>query len=203
MPFSKFIIIPLFIAFQAFVMMVLTPYIPGNFVNGSGSLGLGLLNWISFQAWAVYFFAGFAPWNDKSDAPCPWMGFKTVLGYIGGIACSIAIFELNKVFGALNGSTAWGLNLAVFVVVVGVICCERVKFFNFVPAWFIGAGVFFALMTHAAGDVKGLPEGDMGAYCLYGRVAVAEIVACVVGQIFGWGTVTFRCKYEAAVAAKN
>ena len=201
MPFSKFIFIPLFIAFQAFVMMVITPYVPGNFVNGSGQLGLGLLNWVSFQAWAVYFFAGFAPWNDKDNGPCPWMGFKTFLGYIGGVGCSIAIFELNKVFGALNGTTAWGLYLAVFVVVVGVISFERVPHFNFVPAWFVGAGGFFGLMTHAAGAITGLPEGAAHDYCLYGRVAVAELVACVVGLFFGWITVTFRGWYETKFAA--
>ena len=201
MPFSKFIIIPIFIAFQAFMMMAIAPFIPGNYVNGAGPLGLGLSTWIAFQAWAMYFFAGFAPWNDKENGPCPWMGFKTVLGYLGGIICSICIFELNKVFGALNGSTAWGLYLAVFIVVIGVIACERVKYFNFVPAWFIGAGVFFGLMTHAAGSVTGLPEGAAHDYCLYGRLAVLELVACSVGQVFGWVTVTFRGKYEAKVAA--
>ncbi len=202
MPFKHFIIIPLFIGFQAFVMMVITPFIPGNYVTGSGPLGLGLLNWISFQAWAIYFFAGFAPWNPKANGPCPWMGFKSLLGYLGGVICSICIFELNKVFGTLNGSTAWGLNLAVFIVVVGVICCERVKYFDFVPAWFIGAGVFFGLMTHATGAIENLPEGLSHDYCLYGRVAVAELVACAVGLVFGWMTVKFRGSYEAKISKK-
>lgn len=201
MPFSKFILIPIFIAFQAFVMMLIAPFIPGNYVNGAGAAGMGLITWISFQAWAMYFFAGFAPWNDKENGPCPWMGFKTVLGYLGGIICSICIFELNKVFGALNGSTAWGLYLAVFIVVIGVIACERVKYFNFVPAWFIGAGVFFGLMTHAAGAITNLPEGAAHDYCLYGRIAVAELIACAVGQVFGWVTVTFRGWYEPKVTA--
>lgn len=195
MPFSKFIIIPVFIAFQAFVMMVIAPFVPGNPLAIGGK---GLATWIAFQAWAMYFFAGFAPWNDKENGPCPWMGFKTVLGYVGGIACSVAIFELNKAFGALNGSTAWGLYLAVFIVVVGVISCERVKYFNFVPAWFIGAGVFFALMTFAGGA---RPEG-MNDYAWYGYLALVELAACAVGQLFGWVTIVFRGKYEAKVAAE-
>lgn len=203
MPFSKFIIIPIFIGFQAFMMMIITPYIPGNFVSGNGSAGLGLLNWISFQAWAMYFFAGFAPWNPKENGPCIWMGFKTFLGYVGGVACSICIFELSNVLDFLNieDGTPWGLYFAVFIVVIGVICCERVKYFDFVPAWFIGAGVFFGLMTHAAGSIANLPEGAAGTYCLYGRVAVAELAACAVGLVFGWITVTFRGKYETKIAA--
>lgn len=193
MSFAQFMIIPLFIAFQAFTMMVITPYIPGN-PHALG--GPGLMTWISFQAWAMYFFAGFAPWNDKENGPCPRMGGKTMLGYLGGIICSICIFELNKVFAPLNGATNWGLYLAVFIVVVGVITCEKVPFFNFVPSWFIGAGVFFALMTFAP-----RPEG-MGDWHWYGKLAMLEMVACFVGQIYGWITVTFRGAYEAKFAGE-
>ena len=196
MTFAQFMVIPVFIAFQAFVMMVLTPYlvIPGNYLAGAG-----LVTWISFQAWAMYFFAGFAPWNDKENGPCPRMGGKTMLGYLGGILCSVAIFELNKVLAGLNidNGKPWGLYLAVFIVVIGVIACEKVPFFNFVPSWFIGAGVFFAIM-----GMTTAPDG-MSDYTRYLQIGVAEMFACFVGQIFGWITVTFRVKYESQFAVEQ
>ena len=192
MPFKQFIIIPLFIALQAFIMMVIAPYVPGNkFIGG------GLLTWIAFQAWAMYFMSGFPPWNDKENGPCPRMAGKTILGYIGGIIASIAIFELGKLLSFLDCSAAsGGLYTAVFIVVIVVICFERIPPFNFIPAWFVGAGVFFGLMS-LAGASK--PE-DMGIWGWYGTVAVAELVACVIGLAFGWVTVTFRVKYEAKLA---
>ncbi|MCF7847473.1 MAG: DUF1097 family protein [Kiritimatiellales bacterium] len=193
MSFKQFIVIPIFIAFQAFIMMAIAPYVPGNPHIGGG----GLLTWVAFQAWAMYFMSGFPPWNDKETGPCPRMAGKTILGYIGGIIASIAIFELGKALAFLNCSAApGGLYTAVFIVVVVVICFERIPPFNFIPAWFVGAGVYFGLMS-LAGGFK--PEG-MGTWGWYGAVALAEIVACVVGLAFGWATVAFRVKYETKLA---
>jgi hypothetical protein len=176
---------------QAFILMVVTPSIPGNKLIGGG----GLLTWVAFQAWAMYFMSGFAPWNDKETGPCPRMAGKTILGYIGGIIASIAIFELGGALSFLNCSAgSWGLYTAVFIVVVPVICFERIPPFNFIPAWFVGAGVYFGLMGLAT-----KPE-DMGTWGWYGAVAIAELVSCVVGLAFGWGTVAFRVKYETKLA---
>ena len=199
MTFAQFIVIPIFIAFQAFTMMLIARYVPGNPLAIGGA---GLMTWVAFQAWAVYFFAGFAPWNDKENGPCPRMGGKTMLGYLGGIICSIAIFELNGVFASLNsadGGHLWGLYLAVFLVVIAVIACEKAPFFNFVPAWFIGAGVFFALMTFAGGS---RPEA-MSDWGWYGTLALVEMVACFVGQVYGWITVTFRGAYESKFTSED
>jgi len=195
MSFKQFIIIPLFIALQAFIMMAIAPYVPGNKFIGGG----GLLTWVAFQAWAMYFMSGFAPWNDKENGPCPRMAGKTILGYIGGIVAAIAIMELaGKITPAEGSSIVKTLCLAtaVFIVVVPVICFERIPPFNFIPAWFVGAGVYFGLMGLAGGSK---PEG-MGTWGWYGAVAIAELVACVVGLAFGWATVTFRVKYEAKLA---
>ncbi|MCX6868935.1 MAG: DUF1097 family protein, partial [Verrucomicrobia bacterium] len=91
-------LIPLFIAFQAFTMMVIAPFIPGADKVLLGAPGL--ITWIAFQAWAMYFLAGCTP----------KMGAKTFAGYAGGILASIAIFELNGVLSSLNSAPIpWGL----------------------------------------------------------------------------------------------
>jgi len=180
MSFAAYIVIPIFIAVQAFTMMVISPYVP---LNGTTAGGLGLLTWVSFQAWAMYFLAGCTP----------KMGAKTLIGYGGGIAASVAIFELGKVFAAMNADpNAWGLYLAVFLVVIVVICMEKVPWFDFIPSYFVGAGAFFGLMTYLE-----QPEGaDMDKYAWYGTVALAELVACAVGLVYGAITVLFRGWYE-------
>ena len=69
---------------------------------------------------------------------------------------------------------------------------ERVPGFNFIPSWFIGAGVFFGFMS-----LKGIDHTAQG----YMNVAVPELAACVVGLAYGWMTVKFRGWYEAKVGA--
>jgi len=182
MTFGKFMLIPLFIAFQAFTMMVIAPFIPGADKVLLGAPGL--ITWIAFQAWAMYFLAGCTP----------KMGAKTFAGYAGGILASIAIFELNGVLSSLNSAPIpWGLCVAVFVVVIPVIMMEKVPGLDFIPAYFIGAGVFFALMTHG-----GKPEG-MCTTSWYGTAALAELVACAIGLVYGWITVTVRVCYTNKV----
>ena len=186
MSFGKYVVIPVFIAIQAFTMMVIAPYVP---LNGTVAGGFGLLTWVAFQAWAMYFLAGC---TGK-------MGAKTLIGYGGGIVASIAIFELGfECFKDLNveGGTAWGLYLAVFLVVIPVICMEKVPWLDFVPAYFVGAGVFFGLMTHVEQPV------DADKYAWYGTLALAEMVACAVGLIYGAVTVCFRGWYEGKVGTK-
>ena len=182
MTFGKFMPIPLFIAVQAFAMMVIAPFIPGADKVLLGAPGL--ITWIAFQAWAMYFLAGCTP----------KMGAKVFAGYAGGIVASIAIFELGGALSCLNSAPIpWGLALAVLVVVIPVIMMEKVPGLDFIPAYFIGAGVFFALMTHG-----GKPEG-MGTAGWYGTAALAELVACAIGLGFGWITVTARGWYTAKV----
>lgn len=145
--------------------------------------------WAAFQAWAMYFLAGCTP----------KMAGKVLLGYLGGIVASIAIFELYGLFAGLDGEkNAWGLHLAVFIVVVFVISMEKVPGFDFVPAYFIGAGVFFGLMTHAS-DTKPV---DVSTYGWYLQIASPIVVACVIGLAYGWVTVAFRGWYEPLVTPK-
>lgn len=185
MPFSKFIIIPIFIALQAFTMMLIAPFIPfTNLPLG----GAGLITWIAFQSWAMYFLAG-----------CTVTGaLKTLVGYLGGIIASVAIFELGGALSKLNSAnTPWGLYLAVFIVVIFVISAQRVPGIDFVPAYFIGAGVFFGLMTYQP------KPAELSQYAWYLKVTVPEMVACVCGLVFGWVTVTFQTWYEAKVKASS
>jgi hypothetical protein len=178
MSLGKFMIIPVFVAFQAMVLMLIAPY--------ARTLGEGaesLATWISFQAWAMYFLAGCSV----------KMAAKVLAGYAGGIVASIAIFELGDVLAGDAGLGGyWGYAVAVLIVVVPVISMERVPAFNFVPSWFIGAGVFFAYM-----GLKGLEHNS----AVYANVAVPELAACAVGLVFGWVTVTFRTWYEKKAAA--
>ena len=72
MSLSTYIVIPIAIALQAVTIMILTPYVA---LTGTVADAAGLITWISFQAWAVYFMAGCTP----------KMGVKALLGYAGGI----------------------------------------------------------------------------------------------------------------------
>ncbi len=175
MPFSKFIVFPIFVAFQAASMMLLAPFIK---VGPESIGGPALVAWVSFQAWAMYFLAGC---TIKTAG-------KTAIGYAGGIIASIAIFKLTGVFAGVMGGY-WGLALAVFLVVIPLMCVERVEILNFVPAWFIGAGVFFAL--------AGMHKADTMAK--YMEIAVPEMIACVTGLFYGYCTVAFRTWYEKMV----
>jgi hypothetical protein len=175
MPFSKFIVFPIFVAMQAAIMMIVTPYIK----IGPGTIGgPALITWISFQTWAMYFLGG-----------CTLkMAGKTIIGYACGIIASIAIFTLNGFFGKYMDGY-WALALAVFIVVIPIMCAEKVELLNFIPAWFMGAAVFFALaFMHKA--------GTMSAYV---DIAIPEMIACVVGLGFGYCTVSFRTWYEKKV----
>jgi hypothetical protein len=174
MPFSKFIVLPIFIAFQAATMMLLTPFIK---IGPESIGGPKLITWIAFQAWAMYFLGGCTP----------KMAVKTAIGYACGIIASIAIFKLCGVFAGLG--EYWGTALAVFIVVIPVISAERVPMLDFVPAWFIGAGVFFALQFMSK-------AGTMAAYM---EIAIPEMIACVIGLFYGYCTVSFRVWYEKKV----
>jgi len=156
--------------------MLIAPF----FKVGPETIGGVLLTWVAFQAWAMYFLGGC---TIKAAV-------KTVVGYAGGIIASVAIFKLIGVLVGVMGMSGYrGVALAVFIVVIPVMCAERVEILNFVPAWFLGAGVFFALQFMSK-------AGTMGEYV---GIAVPEMIACVVGLVFGYCTVTFRTWYEKMV----
>ena len=166
MTFKQFFPIPVGIAILAFLLMLVdlgAQSCPKNY----------FLSWVAFQAWAMYFMAGCTLKN----------GVKVMLGYLGGAVASIAIMELAGVFAGL-GFGSMAVPVAVLIVVVPVICSERVPMFDFVPAWFVGAGVFFGLKTHIA-DLSHVDA------------MITSVLSCLVGVIFGIVTVVLRGKYEA------
>ena len=55
MSFGTYIVIPIVIALQAVTMMILPPYVS---LTGTVADAAGLITWISFQAWAMYFLGG-------------------------------------------------------------------------------------------------------------------------------------------------
>jgi len=174
--FGKFLFIPFYIALLAASMMVLDIYKEPTLRH--------YLPWISFQAWAMYFLAG-----------CTLKGGgKVMLGYLGGAVASVAIMELAPLLESWGlGNAAWPV--AVFVVVIPVISAERVPGLNFVPSWFVGAGVYFALITFSASEklpiLNNLPKWDK-----YLQAGLYLMVSCAIGQAYGIVTVFIRKRYE-------
>jgi hypothetical protein len=174
MSFRQFLPIPLFIAVLATTLVMLdlqpNPLIPH------------LWTWISFQAWAMYFLAG-----------CTLKGgAKVLLGYLGGALASMAIMKLIGLIGQWSPSLAGtpALALSVFVVVIGVICAERVPMFNFVPSWFIGAGVFFGVM-------------NLDKTATFNSASAHLMISCAVGLVYGVVTVLIRSRYEGWLKARK
>jgi len=174
MSFKQFFPIPVVIAVLATSLMVLDLFKVPPYLHP----------WITFQAWAMYFMAG-----------CTLKGGgRVMLGYLGGAVASVAIIELAGVFGGWGFGQA-ALLVAVFIVVVPVISAERVPGFNFVPSWFVGAGVFFGIMTLK----QDWPAGA-SKWANYGLAGTYLMVSCAVGMVFGVVTVAFRSRYEAWLA---
>jgi hypothetical protein len=174
MTFKQFFPIPLFIAVLATTLVMLD--LPSN------PLIPHLWTWISFQAWAMYFLAG-----------CTLKGgAKVFLGYLGGALASAAIIELMGLIGQWIPQHAGtpALGISVFVVVIAVISAERVPMFNFVPAWFVGAGVYFGVMKLETGAT-------------HISTTIHLMVSCAVGFVYGVVTVLIRGKYEAWLKARS
>jgi len=172
MSFKQFFPISVGIAVLAFFLMLIA--------WGSGkcaNYGHFFVIWVAFQAWAMYFMAG-----------CTIQGgVKVLLGYTGGITASIGVMELAGQMTFLGGLNA---AVAVLIIVVPIICFERVPWLDFIPAWFVGSGAFFALTEiRALGSAPGGHLNVMGA----------ELFSCFVGICFGIVTVILRGKYEASL----
>ena len=173
--FKQYFPITVMIAIIAFFLMLVDLLFAKVIFAGEGATNYFLV-WVAFQAWAMYFMGGCNPLG----------GVKVMLGYFGGVMASIAIMELGGVFSPLGVMAG---PVAVLIIVVPVICADRVPLFNFVPAWFVGAGVFFGLKTHIAG----ITHTDAG---------IMVLLSCLVGCLFGWVTIFGRGQYEAWLAAK-
>nr|WP_319556662.1 DUF1097 domain-containing protein [uncultured Vibrio sp.] len=173
MKFSQFIIIPIIVAFLAFTIQIVDQLL-APFTPVAGNVGFG---WIAFIAWAMYFMAGCTLEGGK----------KTFFGYIAGIVASVAIMELG---GALGSLGFFSFPVAIFFVVIGCICLEKVPLFDFVPALFVGAGTFFGFMSYVGGAT-------------YMSATLTEMTYCVIGLVYGYITIVLRGRYEGWVEGHN
>ncbi len=170
MSFKRFIWIPVMVAALAFTIQIVDQLLSPS-VLPEGNVGFG---WIAFQAWAMYFMAG----CDIKG------GIKTFLGYGAGIVASILIMAFG---GALTSALGFmAFPVAVFAVVIPVICLEKVPWFDFVPAAFVGAGVFFGFMSYVPGAT-------------YASAAATELIYCALGLIYGVVTIVLRGAYEKRI----
>ena len=171
MNFKKFIPIPFIIALLAGTIQI-ADQVLNLHVEPVGNVGFG---WIAFQAWAMYFLAG----CDLKG------GLKTLLGYVSGIVASIAIMVLG---GKFAGMGFYAVPIAIVMVVIPVIWLEKVKWLDFIPAIFIGAGAFFAFMSY-------VPNAT------FATAATTELIYCVLGLFYGYITILIRGAYEKKVSA--
>lgn len=180
MKFSKFILIPVMIAVLAALVQVID-----KLLQGCGSSDIFIANsgfgWLTFQAWAVYFFAGC---NVKG-------GVQAFVAYVLGIVGSILIMMFGGWLAEVGVPSFWAVPLSLLILVIPVICLERVKVM--IPALFVGAGAFFAIMTFQ-------PAKEATTFL---NAAGTEIVYCLIGLAFGWITVSLRSAYEKCVAKQK
>lgn len=181
MSFKKFLAIPLWIAFLACVMQALDQAVqPALTAALAGSVALdgfvaGGFGWIAFQAWACYFLAGCTPQG----------GIKAFISYFLGCVASLLIMTLG---GSLAGLGFFAVPLAVFLVVILVICLERFEWTAFVPGLFVGAGAYFGFMSYVPGATHTAAFLLILGYCLF-------------GLLWGFITVWGRSAYEKKVGA--
>lgn len=177
MKFSKFIVIPIIIAVLAAIAQLIDQGLQSAgscdyFISNSGFC------WVAFQAWAVYFFGG-----------CTLKtGIKAFVAYVIGIVASIIIIVFAGVLGSAGVPAFWCVPLSLLILVIPVICLELKNVM--IPALFIGAGAFFAIMTYQ-------PAGDQTTFL---NAACTEIIYTIIGLGLGWITIFLRAKYEACVA---
>lgn len=179
MKFSKFILIPVIIAVLAALVQIID-----QLLQDGGTCSIFIANsgfgWLTFQAWAVYFFAGC---NIKG-------GIQAFTAYVLGIIGSIIIIAFAGWLAEIGVSGFWTTPLSLLLIVIPVICLERIKVM--IPALFIGAGAFFAIMTFQ-------PAAENTTFL---NAAGTELIYCIIGLIFGWITVTLRTGYEKCIAKK-
>jgi hypothetical protein len=160
----------------------------GPFIAGGG--------WVAFQAWALYFLAG-----SFDGASVGTNGINGALwalvAYALGIIASILIFEFA---GVLGKTGFWATPLSLLVLCIPVIFLQLTPHpFKYVPALFVGAGVFFCVMSYFT-QVKGAFKEGSSKWSMYGMTAVGELVYCALGLAAGWGVVSWANYYFANLA---
>ncbi|PXV93340.1 uncharacterized protein DUF1097 [Lachnotalea glycerini] len=167
MKFHKFIVIPFSIGVLAFILQLVDQSL-SPILSPDGNSGFA---WISFQAWAVYFFAGC---NMKG-------GLKSYLNYITGIVAAIFMILLGQFVTPMLGS--FSMPFALLVGCVIFLSLERVELFNLLPPMFISAGIYFGIITY-------VPNAN------FINVAVIVALYAFFGLFLGYISILFRQWYE-------
>ena len=129
------------------------------------------LTFISFISWAAYFLFG-------ANVPGAAKAFSSI---IAGIIAAILMFVLSIAFGFVPW---WAVPLAVVILVIPMMYCEKIKIVNNVAAVFMGTGIYFSLS--AAGAFEGF---TIAQYLLVG---LTELIYVFVGFAAGWITIQFN-----------
>lgn len=146
-------------------------------IYGCSFAGNYLVSWAIFQTWALYFFAG----------ATPKAGLRAMVCYMLGVLASVLIFWLAGQLGPTNVVVAVVGALVTFT----VICMEKVPYIDYIPAYFIGAGAYFALST------------INGAHAVPSFQIQVMLITCLVGSLLGYATVFFRTLYANFLAQKE
>lgn len=168
MKLIKFLPHCLIIALLAASVQIFQQLAGGNYFPG----------WIVFISWALYFLAG----GTLSG------GGKSIAGWIAGILAAAGIILLGGWLVSFKGLMAdAGFPIAVGVIAFVVILFEKVKFLDYIPAWFLAAGSLFALSNMAG-------QNDLWVNMLI------VLGAGAAGQLYGWVTVFLRGLYSKKVS---
>ena len=167
---SSFALCSAYVAALAFIIVcidnLLKKYMPIGSEAG--------FTYISFVAWAVYFFTGGATRD----------GLRAAIGYVIGITFSILIILLAACFLSLG---FFAVPLSVFIIVFLVLYLEKVPWINLIPAMFVASGCYFGIMNYVI-PMSEAASATLGAKL--GMAAFVEIIYGFIGLLFGWIAVT-------------
>lgn len=117
------------------------------------------------------------PWSGRRDKPHKWGALCFILGELFAIAIIVQ-------FLATPGLGVWSLTLSVaFWTALIILLAERVKPISSVPAYFQGAGLFFAAYFYW------WPVQEFTAPGNYVTVTILVALSMAFGFLNGWLTV--------------
>jgi hypothetical protein len=164
MKISRSLVYALLTAILAGILTLVTWQINGFIITGAKTP----FTYISFCAWATYFFVGA---NPKA-------AFKAFYSIAAGAIAAILMFVLSVAFGF---APWWAVPLAVVILVIPMMLTDKWHLNQ--AAVFIGTGLYFSIS--AAGGVASF---DAKGYALAG---LGELFYVLVGFIAGWFTIQF------------
>lgn len=158
----RFFVLQLAVGAFAGIIMLIT-----NLMQISGFITTNAgLTFVTFIAWACYFFSGCTP----KDAFLSWTSFAV------GAVCAVIIFVSNTALAGLGINVMYvALPVAVMIGVIFMDYGEKLPFANRVSAIYLGAATYFGMM--------GIPAVAERGYLMVG---VAEMVYAGLGFLAGF-----------------